>query len=121
MEGPGSGLKARPGLLLLMKTTAAASFGRPHVAGSRAGRAGAHSLAVRAFPGPSSGDRTRNIRYLGQKGLLACNSGAGIFAAKSPGGTGPLPAIRGHELSGTASFPVNQGIRVSTLLRADPD
>jgi len=40
-------------------------------------------------------------------GDLSCggNSGAGIFAAKSPGGTGSLTVIRGHEISCTVCFP----------------
>ena len=59
----------------------------------------AHSRAVLASPKP-------HIRGTFH---VAAISGRKLFA-RNPGGTGPLPAIRGHEFSCTTPFQVDQGM-----------
>jgi len=56
-----------------------------------------------------------------REGLDSRTFPGGSFSLRNPGGTGPLSVIRGHELSCTASFQVDPGMRVGTLLRADPN
>ena len=69
------------------------------------GKGGGGALNRRALClRPLSGGRDANIRYFRQKGYLGpAFSRSGRISARGPGGTGPLPVIRGHESSCTAA------------------
>ena len=51
---------------------------------------------------------------------MSCILWGGRISARGPGGTGPPPDIRGHELSAATCIKVDLIRGISTLLRADP-
>jgi len=74
---------------------------------SRAGGAGRTQTPCGLAPIPSSGDPTCSIGYPGQTGHMGCHLRGGKISARGPGGTGPPPDIRGHELSAATSIQVD--------------
>jgi hypothetical protein len=89
--------------------------------GSRAGGAGRTQAPCGLAPIPSSGDHTCSIGYPGQTGYMSCILRGGRISARGPGGTGPPPVIRKHELYAAACIQVDLGQGIGTLLRAEPN
>ena len=67
-----------------------------------------------------AGKSAGRIGYPRQTGHMGRDIRGSRISARGPGGTGPPPDIRGHELSAAACIEVDLIRGTSTLLRADP-
>ena len=98
--------EGRKGPLLPTAADYASSFGVPALPGSRMGGTGRTQAPCGLAPDPLFGGPTCSIGYPGQTGHLNCILRGGKISARSPGGMGSSPDIRGYELSAAACIRV---------------